>query len=196
MNIHDSLSSQGIDTRYSGSTLSLAIFSDDLIVSNVGDSQIILGSLQASIKNQQVWNTKLLSKIHCPKDREEAQRISKAGGRITWGEPNRIWLRGEDVPGLTVTRSIGDTVAGQIGVIPEPFIDRIHLNSFDKWLAICSDGVTDVLEHEEISKIIKSFYNNNSAQLAAEKIVKAARDKWNQETIDDITCVLVFFEAS
>ena len=36
--------------------------------------------------------------------------------------PYRVWLKHENVPGLAMARSMGDTVAAQVGVIHEPGI--------------------------------------------------------------------------
>ena len=34
--------------------------------------------------------------------------------------PSRVWLAHEDVPGLAMSRSLGDYVAQSVGVIPDP----------------------------------------------------------------------------
>ena len=34
--------------------------------------------------------------------------------------PHRVWLKHENFPGLAMSRSMGDMVAGQVGVIHEP----------------------------------------------------------------------------
>lgn len=34
--------------------------------------------------------------------------------------PARVWLKNENVPGLAMSRSIGDLVASTVGVTPEP----------------------------------------------------------------------------
>lgn len=36
--------------------------------------------------------------------------------------PLRVWLKYDDVPGLAMTRSLGDSVAAKAGVIAEPEI--------------------------------------------------------------------------
>lgn len=36
--------------------------------------------------------------------------------------PMRVWLLNEDVPGLAMSRSLGDYVAQSVGVSPEPEI--------------------------------------------------------------------------
>lgn len=34
--------------------------------------------------------------------------------------PARVWLKHENIPGLAMARSIGDRIAAQVGVIPDP----------------------------------------------------------------------------
>ena len=34
--------------------------------------------------------------------------------------PLRVWLKNEEIPGLAMTRSFGDSVAARVGVIAEP----------------------------------------------------------------------------
>lgn len=36
--------------------------------------------------------------------------------------PARVWLKNQDIPGLAMSRSIGDSVAGSVGVIADPEI--------------------------------------------------------------------------
>ena len=50
--LNTNLTNQNFDTNYSGSTLSLIIINDKLTVTNVGDSQVLLGSLIESNKNK------------------------------------------------------------------------------------------------------------------------------------------------
>ena len=43
--------------------------------------------------------------------------------------PSRVWLKNEDIPGLAMSRSLGDNIAHRVGVICDPgmnsFFDRI-----------------------------------------------------------------------
>ncbi len=34
--------------------------------------------------------------------------------------PARVWLKHENIPGLAMSRSLGDLVAASVGVSPEP----------------------------------------------------------------------------
>ncbi|OMJ72385.1 hypothetical protein SteCoe_29200 [Stentor coeruleus] len=190
--LQNNLKTLNVDIQYSGSTLSLVTVTNEIIISNVGDSCVILGSLSSTNKNKVSWNGRVISKIHKLEDREEAQRISQSGGRITWGNPSRLWLRNEDVPGLAVTRAIGDIVANRIGLIYEPYVYSFIPTFEDKWLVVCSDGVTDSLSIENITKIVGLLWKNASAQTAAEKLVNEARKCCTSDYVDDTTCVVVY----
>lgn len=58
----------------------------------------------------------------------EAQRILMAGGRIDSFKdenggpvgPSRVWLQDQEIPGLAMSRSIGDVVASTVGVTCRP----------------------------------------------------------------------------
>ena len=56
----------------------------------------------------------------------------------------------ENIPGLAMSRSIGDNLVGCVGVIWEPEIFEFDLQFQDKFLIIASDGVWEFIENEEI----------------------------------------------
>ena len=118
--LFQSLMSGGIDITYSGST-AITCFMDgnSIYTANCGDSRAVLG-----FKNEEgKWAYQSLSRDHKPGLEDEMQRIYQCGGRVEpyliEGEymgPNRVWLRDENVPGLAMSRSIGDLVAASVGV--------------------------------------------------------------------------------
>jgi hypothetical protein len=83
-----------------------------------------------------------LSHDHKPELEEEKARILRNGGRVdryngkifsffyyfylfyldrgTKSGPFRVWLKTQNYPGLAMSRSIGDLMAGSIGVTCEP----------------------------------------------------------------------------
>ena len=77
---------------------------------------------------EKVWIATSLSVDHKPDRADEFQRIMQSDGRVDPfreenGEPvgpARVWLKTQNIPGLAMSRSIGDLVAGSVGVIPEP----------------------------------------------------------------------------
>ena len=69
----------------------------------------------------QAWETIVLSNDHKPEDPKEAHRIQSFGGLVAASKdvdgnnvgPLRIWVPGSNppVPGLAMTRAIGDKIA-------------------------------------------------------------------------------------
>ena len=54
------------------------------------------------------------------------------------------------MPGLAMSRSIGDFVAHSVGVSPNPEVIKFELQPDDKFIVIASDGVWEFLTNEEI----------------------------------------------
>lgn len=106
--------------------------------------------------------------------------------------PARVWLKHEDVPGLAMSRSFGDMIAASVGVIPNPEIFKRTLDSNDKFMILASDGVWEFITSQEAVDIIN---NAKTGELACKAIVDESVRRWQQEeeVIDDITCVIVYF---
>jgi serine/threonine protein phosphatase PrpC len=69
------------------------------------------------------------------------------------GVPFRVWHSAMDLPGLAMSRSIGDTMAKNLGVICDPEISFFSAPQDKKLLsiALASDGIWDVYESFEIA---------------------------------------------
>ena len=62
--------------------------------------------------------------------------------------PKRVWLKNKQVPGLAMTRSIGDMAAATVGVTAEPEVKVFpNLTRNDKFIVIASDGIFDRLSN-------------------------------------------------
>jgi serine/threonine protein phosphatase PrpC len=123
---NEELTRQVPDPSFSGTTCCTLLLNGSKIYSaNAGDSRAIVVGKNGRVKQ--------LSRDHKPCDKDEGARIVERGGRIEafkdniTGEdmgPKRVWLLKEDVPGLAMSRSIGDFVAQSVGVIPDPGISK------------------------------------------------------------------------
>lgn len=66
-----------------------------------------------------------------------------------------------------MTRSIGDMVAGSVGVVCDPEIQVFSdLNDTDRAIVIATDGLWDRLSNQEIKEIVmsKEFYEKRDAE--------------------------------
>lgn len=68
--------------------------------------------------------------------------------------PLRIWLADEDVPGLSMTRAFGDSVAARVGLRPKPEIRQILLTPEDRYLLLMSDGITEFTDEQELLNLV------------------------------------------
>lgn len=181
-------------------------------MANVGDSRgIVIKSMSdqapgADPNNPNVNCTcQALTRDHKPDDELEADRIIKNNGRIdSYRDQNgnplgplRVWLKNEDVPGLAMTRSFGDTVAHSVGCNAEPEMSEYSFTKEDKVVVIASDGVWEFLENIDVAKIVYPFYLQKNAEGAAENLVRASFKRWRKEesVIDDITCIVIFLDV-
>ncbi len=109
-----------------------------------------------------------------------------------------MWLANEDIPGLAMTRSFGDEVAGRVGVTCEPEILEMDLGREDKFIVIASDGVWEFMNNEDVAHIVKPFFETKNAEKAAEAVVRESYLRWKREEegiVDDITCIIVFLDV-
>ncbi len=93
-------------------------------------------------------------------------------------------MKYDEIPGLAMSRSMGDRVAQSVGVISDPEIIETVLTKDDKFIVIASDGVWEFLSNEDVARIVMPFYESNAPEAAANALVKASFKKWKQVKID------------
>ena len=152
---------------------------------------------------------------------DEKKRIIEKGGEVSdkiTGAP-RVYRKNDEVPGLAVSRSIGDIVAHEVGVSCEPEIFEKELDSDDHFIVIGSDGVWDAMSSCEVVGFIFQKMENQKSK-CAQLLAEECRNRWellnlykqkyltemniNQDQnkekssknniidIDDITCIIDF----
>jgi len=197
----EQLATTSINVAFSGTTAVFGIrVEDKLFVANIGDSRCVLCRQTEGDHFQAIP----LSFDQKPENPKEKARILKAGGRVEPlpgppGEdcgPPRVWLAEVDVPGLAMSRSIGDEVSQTVGVISTPEIVEHDLKPNDVFAVWASDGVWEFLSNEQACDIV--WKNRSNYKTAAASLVTEATKRWKQEeeVVDDITCVIIAFNAS
>lgn len=206
--LQNDLEYEKIDINFSGSTCTLIIkVFNKLFISNVGDSRAIIITEnrfkidpKSSIDPCLRYEVDQLTIDHKPEIPKEKQRIEKAGGVISQYEedvnkdsPMRVWVRGEEYPGIAMSRSIGDLVAKTVGVIPEPDIFTREIFGVTKYIVLCSDGIWEFITNEEVMKIVNPFFLKGEPEEACKELIKKANTLWSKENSrDDITVVIAF----
>jgi serine/threonine protein phosphatase PrpC len=182
-----------IDSEFSGTTLSMAIVRGNHVTGvNVGDSRVILGKEE---------NGRMVAQDitfdHKPDTPAEKERILAHGGRVFAVEyddgidgPPRVWLGHMDIPGLAMSRSLGDVVAHSAGVISEPEFTEYELNPVtDKFLVIATDGLWEFVENSETVEMVVEQAGPTDA---VDVLVTEAATRWmhEEQVIDDTTIIV------
>lgn len=153
------------------------------------------------------WISHPLSTDHEPGHVKERARIESRGGAVhpsrdgrsgMFVGPQRVWnlAAGGHVPGLAMSRSIGDRVATEVGVISDPVVTYHNLSrSRDRSVILASDGVWQFMSNSEV---IETAGEHADPAEAAMAVCREAQDRWIQimgsqgsPVIDDITALVV-----
>ena len=201
INADNILRDQEIESRNSGTTCIIVIhIGEHIICANSGDSRAILIYDKYKKNNYKVFPLSVDSK---PELKEEKDRIYKRGGivekiRDQYGQeigPYRVWNKYREYPGLAMSRSIGDFSGKNLGIIPDPQIIETNFGMNINYIVICSDGVWEFLDNDDVMKIGNKFYKENNPRGFCEEVVEYSTKCWRKEdvVIDDITILAVFF---
>ena len=195
------LQETGIELSFSGSTMITVLLLGSLcICSNVGDSRAVLGRCTLGC-----WEAVALSHDHNTLRLDERTRILNSHGRISKSKddngnlvgPERVWLPDDDIPGLAMTRSIGDKISKAVGVTSDPEVITRRLSAEDKFIVLASDGIWEYISNEDAVNIVQRYWNDGEVEEAAHAIVSEAHKKWKKsEYVDDITVIVVFLAVN
>lgn len=156
-----------------------------------------------------------------PENAEEMKRICSQGGEVRQiidhnGRrigPFRVWKARLDTPGLAMSRSLGDAIASQIGVISTPVVTTYTRASTDRFIVVASDGIWDVMSNHEVVQFVEHYRGSTQRHGAkthakeispqtvsiAQLLCEEARVRWlaavEEEgvAIDDISCIVLEF---
>lgn len=229
-----SLKDTSISYELSGSTAVLVLITDKNIhTASLGDSRAVLGTIAdmsfalPSPRNKfcrhynvnRVLKPIPLTVDQKPNHEEEYLRIRKAGGVVekivdVLGNqlgPYRVWKAGSELPGLAMSRSIGDGIGKTIGVIATPVYHYFTIYpENDQYIVMASDGIWDVMENMEVIVFIEKFKEkcenslisngypaNCKNSTIARMLCEEARYRWfglieeEDVNIDDISCIVI-----
>lgn len=195
--VDKSLGNSRIDCEFSGSTAVVSYLKGKTITTAwVGDSRGVMGR-----ETKKGWEAIDLTHDHKPTNPEEKNRILSSNGRVErlvdeMGQPMgpyRVWLQYAWIPGLAMSRALGDVLAHQVGVTSEPDHTVVELTPQDRFMILASDGVWEFISSKEAVDIAAQF---ETAEEACRQLVDEAYQRWLTEeegVVDDITAVVVKF---
>ena len=196
---------QGFDCSRSGTTCIIIIqLLEHIICANTGDSRaMIVYDEDDNLFKSQVYPLSYDCKPELPNEKE---RILESGGVVEkayysddedgeYSGPFRVWVKGEDFPGLAMSRSIGDMDAKKVGVIPNPQIVEYNIDKLSKYFVIASDGIWEFISNEDCMEISNQYFLRNDCLGLCRELTRRASELWQTNDIirDDITIVVGFF---
>lgn len=183
------------DLHGSGSTAVTAVWNGSTVwIANTGDSRCVIGT--------EVGGHTLFQTVdHKPNQREEKRRINERGGHVVQfaypdgSNVHRVFLRGQNFPGLSMSRSFGDLAVKEQGVIATPDISVHKVDPNEKpFLVLGSDGVWEFLETDFVVDIVAQTLQQAGAVHSVERLRAEARKAWHEnqgDNLDDITALVV-----
>ncbi|CAM9550019.1 unnamed protein product, partial [Choristocarpus tenellus] len=168
-----------VDDQLSGTTaVAVFISGRDMWVANVGDSRAIVVQ-----EHEGRLVAKPLSSDQTPYRKDERERVKASGARVMsmdqieglepihekWGDvnlgeeldeggdPPRIWSPFGEYPGTAFTRSMGDMIAEELGVIADPEIIHRKIHAGDRFIVIASDGVFEFLTNQSVADMVALY---------------------------------------
>lgn len=161
-----------MDAQFSGTTATVALIVGDIIwVAWAGDSSCVVVTSQDAVR---------VGDDHRPDLERESKRILAAGGRIkpsNHGGPPRVWHISQEIPGIMVSRSIGDVFAHGFGVSALPDVYRKQVDHRDKFIIIASDGLWDVFTPKDVHDHIQIDESGDCASIAT-TLLDGALQRW------------------
>jgi len=174
----------------------------------VGDSRAVAGVQLRTPKKAGAIQVLQLTVDHKPELVEEKKRIVSSGGRVDMVHGcGRVYLATEDVPGLAMSRSLGDYVAHDAGVSSTPDIYDYDLTGLPGiaprrsgdflriTILVATDGVFDVMSNEVAVATALQHWDEPGA--AVDEILAVTdttwRTKWN--VVDDTSVCVVNIEC-
>jgi len=124
----------------------------------------------------------------CPDPRAEVRMVAE--------DHYRIYLAGEDTPGLTMGRCLADFVLSP-AITPDPEYERYDIPDGAQWWAIvASDGIWEFLMPETVHKSMAKKLRLKGPVETNKCIVEMGLKRWQTyegDYCDDITSVLIQF---
>jgi len=186
---------EGWDVQASGSTAVAVLWKENKIwTANVGDSRCVIGS-------ENTRKVLFETKDHKPDSPEEHARIDANGGEVrsqTYPDGwtvHRIFVKGQDYPGLCMTRTLGDESVKAHGVVSTPEVEHLEVDMASQpFILLATDGVWEFLDSEFVVKAVAKKIQTDGPERTIQKLQREARKRWKKEEgeyCDDITSMLI-----
>jgi len=180
-----------VNVEASGAAGSVLVFEGPSVhIAHIGDA----GAMVASYNRR---DSRLIcgTEDHKPQLPKERERLEAAGSEVRELDKDnfRIYRRGTDFPGLTMSRAFGDTACA--GVFQEPEYRSFFLQPGDETYAIvASDGLWEFLTYEKVVDLSAKKLRLKGPTETVRFLTEASRKRWAYccgDYCDDVTVLLI-----
>lgn len=166
----------------SGTTATVIITQGNYVaIAHVGDSRAIL------FRGGHPIELTADHKLSLPSERS---RIEEAAKR----NPKEIFILGQRVQGLMLTRSIGDKTLTK-EILSDPVVREFHRKDEDDFVVAASDGLWDIMSTQSVFSFVRNIASQDPQDIA-EQLTHHARTAERDRNVrrDDVTCVVIGFK--
>ncbi|CAK56398.1 unnamed protein product (macronuclear) [Paramecium tetraurelia] len=177
----------------SGCVLTVIIQRDSkLYCAQIGDNRVYIQ--KEHIHNgKQIKNITQILPTHSPSDHSEKTRIFNSGGEVRKNPQGEeyIFVRGRLYPQLHVSRSIGDLIAHDIGVLSEPNFREYDITNQDVFLVLTTSPTFAYQVDDDVKNHLSGF-SLSDIQSACESLYKQCKSSWisSEGVFEDMTIIL------
>jgi len=199
---------ESLNFDVSGTTATVLIRHEQkLHIGWVGDSNMMVSSWTKQSEKSAVGKDQVIfsTKSHVPEVEEEKKRIESIGiAEIRETAPNsetyRIYMKGKNIPGLTMSRALGDfMLSTNAGVLNKPDYHCLGMQPGEEWyVLISSDGIWEFFPPEDVAKIIPKKLRLKGVKETCRLVCESSRRRWAQieeDYCDDIGCIMLMFNS-
>lgn len=212
LRVNTELHKSFFDDSLSGTTACVIwMDGEKMVVSNVGDSRAVLATRDTHGR----LVAKDLSIDQTPFRDDEVDRVKACGARVLtldqmegrkdhtvkcWtvesecdGDPPRLWVQDGYYPGTAFTRSLGDSVAENIGVTAEAEHTVRQISGDDVYVILATDGVWEFVSSQTAVDMVAT--HGDDIYKAAQELAAESYRLWleNERRTDDITISILKF---
>jgi len=180
--MHRRVSSE-LDAQLAGAVVTVALVdSETIMVAHVGDCRAVLGVPDHRPSAEEFhFNPVALTQDHNASVKHEFDRIQKCGGetrKLMHDNVYRIYIKDGEVPGLTVSRAIGDRIGHLAGVCHFPSITAVRREDLTdgSFLLLGSGGLWAMMSERAAVNWV-SRHHSSPGEAAQSLSVEAAR-RW------------------
>eukprot|EP00948_MAST-09A_sp_MAST-9A-sp1_P000075 g75.t1 len=139
-----------------------------------------------------------LTKEHTLEDEAERKRVITAGGRVKRGSAgvHRVYEADGFTPGLSLSRTLGDIKAHELGVSSLPYESTHDITPQDQFIVSATDGLWQVYNYIDVSEFLNKNRDKNIDNLTR-MLINDVQERWSKKSkelslvIDDTAIAIV-----